>query len=565
MENHLNTLPMSKKNKWTIVPFIVVAALILFVLYFLTLRKSSPPAEPLKAIPVNASLIIKINDFKALFEKITVNNAVWNELRTIPEFERINTQLQFLDSLFKHVPDAEQIMQNPPSFISAHAGGKDRVSLMHVIQLPPRYHEKKILDLISGLVVNAGTMNERKYEGVTIHEVALLNETTVKNFSFAVYKDILMVSFSTILLEDAIRQLTSNESVITLSGFQEAYSLAGKNVIANIFINFQHFPKSLSAMATPEFKAEVRSMKRFAGWAEMDVNLLSDMLLMNGFVTAPDSVSSVAALFLNQSPQRLTADKILPGSVASFFTIGLSDLERYFSDYQIFLQDQGLFAGYHNTLASLNNAYGTDLPRDFMEIMDNEISLAFDPGSRDSSAERVYVLMRIKSTTQAEEKLNSLIKRIAAAESKPLAFYTTRYKLDNELSYTIHYLPVRKFTSKIFGSMFSALDAHYFTIIDNYLVFSSGIESLKYLIHTFVLNKTLQNDLAFQEFKNSLSPRSNLYFYCNLSKAQSVYAPYLMNSINQPWNRFQPVFQKVQVMGFQLYANNKMLYNNFIA
>jgi hypothetical protein len=562
---NINThYPMSKKNKWTLVPFILFAALILAGLYFLTLHKPSPPPEPIRAIPLNASVIVKVNNLRSLFEKLTTHNAIWNELRTIPDFGRIDRQLHFLDSLFKNVPEAEQILKNPPSFISAHFTGKDKVSLMHVFQLPPHYPERKIADLLAGLVVNAGTVSTRKYENTVIHEVALLNESTVKNFSFAVYRDILIVSFSAILLEDAIRQFSAEETILSQRGFREIYATAGKNVDANVFINFQHFPKSLSAAVRPDFKAEVRSVRSFAGWAEMDVNLLSDMLLLNGFVNPPDSVSSMVTLLLSQAPQRITADEFLPGSVASFFTLSLSDPNRYFSDYQTYLRDQGLFTSYQNTLASLNNTYGTDLPNELIEIMDNEITQAFDPGNQEGSPGRSYFLMRIKSNTQAEEKMNSIMARIAAVESKPVASYTTLYRLDNELTYKIYFLPVRKFTAKIFGNLFSALDEHYYAIMGNYLVFSSSVESIQSLIHDIVLNKTLLNDQAFQEFKNSLSPRSNMYFYCNLSKAQSVYAPYLTDAIRQPWIEFQTVFQKVQIMGFQLYSNNKMLYNNFL-
>ena len=555
---------MSNKNKWTFVPFIVLALLILFVLYLIIIRNPAPPAEPLKAIPMNASLIIKVNDFRSLFKKTCVNNAIWNELKTIPDLGRINRQLLFLDSLFQHVPDASQLLQNPPSFISAHFTGKDKVSLMHIFQLPSRYSEKKIVDLISGLVVNAGTLRTRKYENAEIHEVALLNEKAVKNFSFAVYRDILMISFSTTVLEDAIRQITAEETILSLKGFKAIYATAGKNVDANVFINFQHFPKSLSAMVRPEFKAEVRSVRNFAGWAEMDVNLLPDMLLMNGFVNPPDSVSSMASLFVNQTPQRLAADEFLPASVASFFTLSMSDPKQYFSDYQVYLQDQGLYTSYQNTLASLNSTYNTDLPGELLEIMDNEICQAFDPGNQEGAVHNTYFLMRVKSNTQAEEKLSSIIARIAAVESRPVSSYTTNYRLDNELSYKIYFLPVRKFTAKIFGNLFASLDEHYFTLMDNYVVFSSSVESIKSLIHSVILNKTLVNDAAFREFKNSLSPRSNLYFYCNLSKGPGVYAPYLTDAIGKTWNSFIPVFQKVQIAGFQLYSSNKMLYSNLL-
>jgi hypothetical protein len=84
------------------------------------------------------------------------------------------------------------------------------------------------------------------------------------------------------------------------------------------------------------------------------------------------------------------------------------------------------------------------------------------------------------------------------------------------------------------------------------------------LIHSVILNKTLINDLAFREFKNNLSPRSNLYFYCNLSKGQSVFASYLTEVMGRTWYDYLHVFQKVQITGFQLYSSNKMLYSNFL-
>jgi len=555
---------MRKKRKWTILPFIFIASLILVLLYFLTLHKPFPPAEPLKAIPVNASVIVQVNNFRALFEKFSPNNALWNELSNISGFGRIDSQIRFLDSLYKHVPDARQILQNTPSFISAHFTGRDRISLMHVFQLPPRYPDRKIVDLISRLVVDAGTVNIRKYEGITIRDIVFLNEKHVRNFSFTVYNDILMISFSSLLLEDAIRQLSAQESVLLLEGFENIYATAGKNVDANVFINFQHFPRSLSVLVKPDFKAEVRSVKSMGNWAEMDVNWSFEQLMMNGFLTPPDSVPSIAGLFLNQAPQRPTADEILPGSTASFLTICFSDINRYVEDYQNFLQNQGLLTGYQNTIASLDNTYGTSLLRGFTEIMDNEISLAFDTPGKEEIPGQEYILLRIKSATQTKDYMNSIIARIADVESKPISAYTTLYRLDNEMSFNIVHLPIRKLTSKLFGSIFSTLDEHYFTVIGNYLVFSSSVESVKYLIHCMVLNKTLQHDAAYQEFKNSLSPRSNLLAYCNLNKGQSIFSPYLTDEINRQWTRFQPVFQKVQILGWQLFSNNRMLYTNFL-
>ena len=77
-------------------------------------------------------------------------------------------------------------------------------------------HQNKIKDIINRLVVSTGTITMRNYEGIELYEVALLNQSDVNNFSFAFYRDILMISFSATVIEDAIRQLTGDESLLTI-------------------------------------------------------------------------------------------------------------------------------------------------------------------------------------------------------------------------------------------------------------------------------------------------------------------------------------------------------------
>jgi Protein of unknown function (DUF3352) len=555
---------MPRKNKWTIVPFIVAATLILILLYFFTATKNSKPAEPLNAIPISASVIIKINDLEGLFEKTGDDNPIWHELRNIPLFERIDRQIKFVDSLTRSMPDVENIINNTPSFISAHLSGKDRISLMHVLRLPPRTDEKDIRELIGGLLLDAGTLTTRKYEGIEINEVALLDKSDINNFSFAVSRDILMLSFSVTVLEDAIRQLSSSVSLASEPDFKRIYATAGKNVDANVFVNFREFPRSLSSFVKTEYKSEVRALKNFAGWAELDLNPLSEMLLMNGFVNPSDSVHTMASILAKQSPHRIMADEVLPSSVSAFFALNLSDATAYLEGYRELLQEEGRLTAYNNTLQSINNAYGTRFPEEFIEVMDKEIVLGIEGNLPEGTEPGIYLLFRIKSKAQAETKFRSVVTSMAATESQPVDTYVTTYRFDADLSFKIYELPVRKLTAKVFGSVFSVLDKHYFVVLDNYLVFSGSVESIKSLIRAYVLNKTLVNDQAYKEFKSNLSPRSNFCFYCNLSESQSFFSYYLTPEISGSWQKNLGVFQKIRMAGLQLYANNNMLYSNVL-
>ncbi len=558
-----NSLQCMPKKRKTIVPFLIMAFAIVIILFYITVRKPVTPAEPLKAVPVNAMAIVQVNNFKALFEKTSANNQIWHELKNIPGFDRIDRQINFLDSLLRFVPDVMDILQNPPSFISAHATGKDQISILHVLQLPSRYGDKNIHELVSGLLGPSGTITNRKYEGVAVHEVGI-DHPDIRNFSWAVSRNILMISFSAIVLEDAIRQLITGESVINLKGFREIYATAGKNVDANVFINFSRFPLGLASMVRPEFRGKVRSASNFAGWAGMDLNLLSDMLLMNGFVIPPDSSSSISAMFTGQKPQKITAGKILPGSVTSFVSLSISDPGAYFSAYRSLLQGQGKLTAYNNALQALNENYQTDLLRDITDIMDNEITLAFDSPEKPGDSVQVFVLIRVKSLGLAGEKMKDLLEKAAAAESKSPSSYSYDYQLDNEITFKIYRLPIFNFSARLFGGLFSGLGEHYFVLMENYLIFGSSVESLRSLIHSQVLNKTLDNDAAYREFINNLSPRSNILFFNNLSKSHIVYSPFLKSKLGNIWGKYNLVFQKIPALGFQMYTNNSMLYCNFL-
>jgi hypothetical protein len=554
---------MPGKSKWTIVPFIVAATLILVLLYFFTASGNSKSAEPLNAIPLSAAAIIKINDLEGLLEK-TADNIIWNELKQLPFFAKINRQLRFVDSLAANNPDIQQIINNPPSFISAHLTGKDRISIMHVFRLPPRISEKDISEMISGLVLNSGTLTTRKYEGTVINEVVLLDKSVVNNFHFTVYRGTLMISFSATVLEDAIRQLTSGITLAGDPGFDRIYATAGKNVDANIFVNFREFPRSLSSFVKPEYKSEVRSARNFAGWAELDLNPLSEMLLMNGFVNPSDSIATMASILARQSPQRILADEVLPSSISSFFALSLSDPARYFEGYRELMRNEGRLTAYTNTLQSINNAYGTHFPDDFIEVMDREIALAIDGNTDVNTEPGLYILLQIKSKAQTEAKFRSIVESIAASESKSAGVYITPYRFDADLTFTIYELPVRKLIAKVFGPAFAILDKHYFVVLDKYMVFSDSVESLKSLIRDFILNKTLVNHQAYMEFERNLSPRSNLCFYCDLSQSQVFFSKYLTTSLGGSWLKNISTFQRIRMAGIQIYANNNMLYSNVL-
>ena len=544
---------------YVILIFIVVLAFLVFLYFKNRLIVSS---EPLKAVPSDAAFIIRINDFRNLVKNTQKNNKIWEELRKLPVFSRMDQQIGFLDYLNSNYPLARDLLLNKPSYISAHYTGRNRVSFIHIYKLPKGLAGKKINELISRLLINSGTMTQRKYQGRDIYDIRLLNESPVKNFSYTITEGLFILSFSSILIEDAIRQLDLTKSIIQQAGFKEVLSTAGKNVDANLFVNFKNLSKAVSTCINQKYKSRVKSYDYFASWAELDINIKEDMILLNGFTHFSDTLNYTANLFIDQIPQKILIDNILPSFISTFLVISLSDINTYFENYKNYLYKLGKLNKYLKEINLIKNKYNIDIIDDLISIFDREIAVAMDNSKVESGGPDTYVILGTKSKSQSEKKLSELLKSVAKRSSVAVNKLTYNCRIDNELSYPVYRLPLKNLTGKIFGELFNMNKETYFTFIENYIVFGSSVKSLSKFIHNNVLKRTIITNDAYKEFKYNISPRSSISFYANLGRSSTNYSRFLTSEIFNGWEENIHVFQKVQVIGLQLNTSDDLIYNN---
>jgi len=134
--------------------------------------------------------------------------------------------------------------------------------------------------------------------------------------------------------------------------------------------------------------------------------------------------------------------------------------------------------------------------------------------------------------------------------------------LDSETQVPIYKLPISEIPSMLFGNLFSGSDNQYVTFLDGFLIFGNSVASLSTFIHYNVLQKTLSHDLDYQKFNESLSSRSNLYFYLNIPRSALFLNKYLSQENKEGLKENQLIFNKIQAVGVQFSTENKMVYNN---
>ena len=76
-------------------------------------------------------------------------------------------------------------------------------------------------------------------------------------------------------------------------------------------------------------------------------------------------------------------------------------------------------------------------------------------------------------------------------------------------------MSIKGFFKVFLGGYFSELETPYYTLIDDYVVFSNHPNTLKYIITNYTEKNTLNKATNYKEFISGFSSKSNLFVYIN--------------------------------------------------
>ncbi|MCK5169005.1 MAG: DUF3352 domain-containing protein, partial [Bacteroidales bacterium] len=364
------------------------------------------------------------------------------------------------------------------------------------------------------------------------------------------------------LIKETINHLQKNESIKNDPDFKSLNLSAGKNVDANIYINLANFNEPISKTLNKKQKRLVSDFSNLADWAELDVNLKNEAVLLNGFTFSNNSVNNYLNIFLNQKPVDHEMNSILPSNTSIFVSFGISNTDEYLKTYKTYLEKEGKINKYQLLIDQYQNKYAINLESFFKNQLDEEIGIVVTDEPNDNFKENTFVVMRTKSKSIAENEINELISKIAEKENKSKSALISEIKIDKEPVYKVYSLPIKNLYRIFLGKLFPEFNKQYLTFIDNFIVIGNSKNSISKFIHSNILHKTLDNDMKFEQFTDYLSSKSNFYFYTNMLRSPKYIADFLNPNLKKGLNNSIESFKKFQALAIQFQQNNDMIYNN---
>ena len=256
---------------------------------------------------------------------------------------------------------------------------------------------------------------ERDYDGVSI---STIHPPEKDSLSYAFLNGIIMMSCKQNLVEDAIRQLKSGGSIAKDKNFSKVINTAGKNVDANLYVNYKVFPGLINNFISPALKNEILGLSDFADYSGWDITLKPNALMLSGFTQTNDSSFNFLNLFRKQKPREIELTKVIPSKTALLLFFGISNIKSFQRDYKSYLSAKQRSQNYELYIDGINKKYKINIEGSMYDWINNEMALVLtEPLSSDLSANS-FAVIHSNNIDDAVSSLNAVVYSIAKKDKE---------------------------------------------------------------------------------------------------------------------------------------------------
>lgn len=452
-----------------IIPVILISIILLISFKTYNEAKNSQ-TNFLTLIPENTSLILKINNLEK-FKKINSKKII-SKLSYLIEEDFLDTNKETLKNILQN-----ELLNNITSLnISLHKTGNNNLSTLFTTYTSTKE------------ILSNKNYEVREYDKKNIYTINFNSNS----YHFYSYENILFFSKSMIIIEDVIKTQSSNYNLMDDVSFQNSYKTINKNSDANIMINFKELVGTSNT-----FFINSLFINDFASWSCNDLEIKNDLIIANGIVSTNKKIEYYIDILENQEPKKIKITEIIPENTSDIISIGFSNAKLFLENKNKLLQKNNSFWNWDKNRKSLLDSTNINY-NEIIKKIDSEAG-SFKTSHLNTS--HYFNYFKAINSIILTSYFQAIIKKIKVYNNKNIF-----YCLDHNL------------THNLFGPIIQT-HTPYFTIINDYFIFSDNINSIKYLIDNFNSNNTLINSNHFAKYNTLLSQKSNLTLYSNPGKS----------------------------------------------
>lgn len=550
-----------------ILPFLIViliaAPIVLFI--YLTRDKTldiySP--TPIELVPEDPALILESRSTTDLIKTVIQSAPLYPAMQKVKGLESLHQGLIRLDSLLNADVDYAEFMSKSPMLLSVHPSAKDQYDFVVILELQGGFRPAHFEKLMAGIGGAAGTWGTVEYDKEKLRTLTFGDQAEIPGLFLFETKKHLVFSPSQLLIENVVRLIESGNPLIEDPALQEAMQSVGLQNKAVAYVHLSHLPAWWAQWMDNELAQRMKSYNRYGSWAELDLTIRNDGLLLSGMGLSDDDVPTFLDVFRHQDPQPVEIDRIIPSSTGLFIHYGIEKPEPFFADLADYLGSTESGKERDRFMETANGLAGENVLLSLASMMSRDLALFYLPGP-DGGSEHPVAIIGFQSRNQVSAKLMEWLDLRAQKEQKDLSAYRYTYELDEEKSFTLYRMPVDHLPEILAGPLFSVVQGNYFGFVGNNLVLADSRDRIEEVIYHFELNKTLSTDPLYQSSTDLIGSRSSFTCFAIPRRIPGLMQHLLKESFDSWVKENEAFLNEVGGIGMQFHYRDHFYHSLFI-
>lgn len=524
-----------------------IAALIYFIfLFFSQFRK--PSESPYKAVPENASLIIRINDPSSFLKETGQSNLIWKQLSRIPALQVLHQQFLSIDSLIATNKEIGKKAWNNPWIITLCNTSRVSYGYLLLTKVHGELTTDEIREFLERKFQGKVTVISSPYASVTILKILLRNPK--KTIHLTICKGILVCSFESDLVIRAIDQLSLNIPSLLSREFQNIESTTGQKVDANLYIHYPLLAPLISDILKDNSINTIYPVTHFAEWTGVDLHLMKDEILMNGYTTFTDSSNHYTRIFDGQAPQKISLPTVLPENIQSFTWIGTGNIQHYYQYLVEHSKKETYFTLRKTRVEQIRNQTEGDLSEYFLPWTGNELCAVTAPLPGDNSTTDHYAVFRVNDDRLADSLLK-MVPKLTGNKTDSLTW----------LDHTLFNMKFDGIIPGVFHEPFKNVYGSWYMFLNGYIFFANSSITLKSILEKTNSGMVLGKSSIYLENLGNITDEANYFYYFNTPVARDKLNDVFSQELKK---QFAPIMDSLKYFGaltFQLMNRGNQFYS----
>ena len=499
--------------------------------------------------------ILQTDDPVNNWQKIK-ESEIWKHLNTNTYFQNLTSSANTLDTLINNNKKFLNILGAKKVWVSAHVTSRRDFDHLFVINLgkTAKFTDFKII--LKKIISNHFRLTERLYQDIDILE--LYDEQTRETLYLSVIDDNLVLSYTAQLVEAAIAQ--RHEPVIGRDlNFINLNKHTSQKGLFRLFVQYRYVDEFAQALGFIENDNLILSLSKTLYYTSLDTYLSKGKeIKATGYTNINDTDLSYLLSLQKAGTGTQNIEKIAPIRTGAYVSFSFSSYQKFYDAYlELQAKNPDIYKAFLDNRKDIEERLDIDLKKHIIDWIDDEIALLKFETDIFGPDNDFALVIKAKNGKTAQKQLDFITGQVR--KKTPLKFNTVTYK-----DYDINYLSIKGFFKFFFGGFFKKFTHPYYSIIDDYVVFTNHPNTLKYIINNYIEKNTLNYSDSFQQFKKQFENRSNLFVYVNTPMFYNSFVANFSGQTKQSLIKNEDYFSSFTHLGIQLLPENE-LFKNILA